>query len=69
MFRWCLINVAVVCGSCLGGVSVMFGGVSVMFRWCLGHVCGVSVMLRRWCLGHVSAVSRSCLGGVSVMLS
>ena len=52
--RWCLI-----------GVLAVFGGVFMVFRWCLG---GVSVV-SRWCpccFGDVLMASRPCLGGVSV---
>ena len=42
-----------------GGVEACFGGVLVMFRWCLGHVL---------CLGHALMVSLSCFGCVSVLL-
>ena len=70
--RWC--RGFLVVWWCLGGVSVVTRGVSVVIRWfwsvsvasrwCLGRVL---VVVCPWSLGSVSGVSWRCPCGVSVV--
>ena len=66
-----VIHVSVLARSCLGGVLIILGGVSVMFWWCLLHCSLVSLMIAVSVLALLMIrirVPASCLALVGILV-